>query len=143
MKLFAILLSVLLGALSPVEWLWNSLFGLGGAFLYKGISYGKTGRKQKYSPHKFDLNYWLSDRGNWNDVLVGFVLFFFICRFKQDFIQAFPENPYAIFITPFANSPFFYPVLGFLMTFIIKKLRTWTNAEKKNNRQSRRNITTR
>lgn len=131
MKPIAIILSVLLGALSPIEWLWNSIFGLGGVILYKGISFRRTGRKQKYSPHEFDLKYWLSDRGNWNDMLVGFMLFFFICRFKQDFIQAFPDNYYVIFITPFANSIFFYPALGFLMTFIIKKLRTWANAEKK------------
>lgn len=128
---FAVIISVLLGTISFGDW--ASIFALGfaGALIYKLVSYTNTGQRSNYSPSTFNLKYWIEDRGNWNDLLLGLLLFFFISRFKAEFIQAFSENVLVKFLAPYTASPFFYLILGFLMTFIIKKVRSWTQAEQK------------
>ena len=127
-----LLLSVLFGAITISQW--GEIFALGffGALAYKLVSYNNTGKHKSYSPEQFNIKYWLSDRGNWNDLLLGLVLFFFISRFKAEVLFTFSTNAFVQYITPFATSPLFYLMLGFLMTFIIKKIRSWNTAYKKN-----------
>lgn len=130
--LLFVFVSVLLGAISLHEWTEIFVLGFFGALAYKLVSYNNTGKGKKYSPESFHFSYWIQDRGNWNDMVLGLVLFFFIARFKAEFFEAFNTNIFVQSVVPFANSPLFYLMLGFLMTFIIKKIRSWNTNYKKN-----------
>jgi hypothetical protein len=97
--------------------------GLVGAVVYKLVNYRVSGKKNTESPLKFDWKYWLSDRGNWNDILLGGFIFIVIARYKESLFIAFPDNWLVVFLTPFKDNEFFYFVIGFLMTYILKLIR--------------------
>lgn len=98
--------------------------GLVGFAVFKLANYSARGKKSDYSPPHFDLKYWLSDRGNWNDLLFGFVVFFVIARYKDVLFTAFPENFMIKFLLPYKDSEFLFFAIGFLMTFILMLIRT-------------------
>lgn len=100
------------------------LAGLVGFITFKLANYGISGTKSKYSPSNFDLKYWLGDRGNWNDMLFGVVVFGVIARYKEQLFTAFPENFIVKFLLPYKDTEFLYFSIGFLMTFILMLIRT-------------------
>ena len=100
------------------------LAGLVGFITFKLANYGISGTKSKYSPSNFDLKYWLGDRGNWNDMLFGVVVFGVIARYKEQLFTAFPENFIVKFLLPYKDVEFLYFSIGFLMTFILMLIRT-------------------
>lgn len=100
------------------------LAGLVGFITFKLANYGISGTKSKYSPSNFDLKYWISDRGNWNDILFGVVVFGVIARYKEQLFTAFPENFIVKFLLPYKDTEFLYFSIGFLMTFILMLIRT-------------------
>jgi len=123
--------NILLGSATIEQWKVIYILGFVGAIAYKFTSFRRTGRTSAHSPQSFNIQYWLSDRGNWNDLILGLLLFHTIALFKNEVVAVFPNNPYVIAITPFVSTPFFYVAVGFLMTLIIKKLRSWIKGEKK------------
>ncbi len=100
------------------------LAGLVGFITFKLANYGISGTKSKYSPSNFDFKYWISDRGNWNDILFGVVVFGVIARYKEQLFTAFPENFIVKFLLPYKDTEFLYFSIGFLMTFILMLIRT-------------------
>ena len=100
------------------------LAGLVGFITFKLANYGISGTKSKYSPSNFDLKYWLGDRGNWNDMLFGVVVFGVIARYKEQLFTAFPENFIVKFLLPYKDTEFLYFSIGFIMTFILMLIRT-------------------
>lgn len=131
MKSLLFILSVFMGTVSLSEWGEIMVLGFLGALAYKLVSYTVSGRKNRFSPQQFDLFYWLSDRGNWNDMVLGCVLFYFIARYKADFMILLPDNPIVLFLSPIINTELFYPVIGFAMTYIIKLIRNWATKSRK------------
>ena len=97
--------------------------GFIGFITYKLVSYNVNGKTKVYSPDKFDLGYWISDRDNWNDALLGFILFLIITTFKDEFFIGFPTNFIVVFLEPFKDKMFLYVIVGFTMSYIIKILR--------------------
>ena len=124
-------LSILTAQLIGIQWLEVITLGLVGALLYKLVSYRKTGRHQKYSPKTFNFKYWITDQNNWNDLLLSCILFLVIVVFKDQLIIWFPTNDSILWLTPIINHSIFYLVLGFSMTWIVKKFRTWTQSKDK------------
>jgi len=114
-----------------IEWAEVITLGLVGALVYKLVSYQKTGKHQKYSPKKFNLKYWITDQNNWNDLLLSCILFLLIVIFKDLIIQWLPSNESVIWVAPYINHSIFYLILGFSMTFIVKKFRSWTQNKEK------------
>lgn len=114
-----------------IEWAEVITLGLVGALVYKLVSYQKTGKHQKYSPKKFNLKYWITDQNNWNDLLLSCILFLLIVIFKDLIIQWLPANESVIWVAPYINHSVFYLILGFSMTFIVKKFRSWTQNKEK------------
>ena len=100
------------------------LAGLVGFITFKLANYGISGTKSKYSPSNFDLKYWLGDRGNWNDMLFGVVVFGVIARYKEQLFTAFPENFIVKFLLPYKDTEFLDFSIGFIMTFILMLIRT-------------------
>lgn len=99
------------------------LLGFIGFTAYKLLSFKRTGKQNINSPFNFDWQYWLSDRGNWNDMLLGFVLFGVIARYSDVLFTAFADNFIVAFLAPYQKTDFLFICIGFLMTFIIKLLR--------------------
>ena len=99
------------------------IVGFLGAVTFKLINYSATGKKNIDSPINFDIKYWLADRGNWNDLLLGAILFAILATYKEDIFKIYPEMWLVKAIAPFSNSWLFYFILGLLMTYIIKILR--------------------
>ena len=99
------------------------LLGFIGFIAYKLLSFKRTGKQNINSPFTFDWQYWLSDRGNWNDMLLGFVLFGVIAKYNDVLFSAFADNFLISFLKPYQKTDFLYIAIGFLMTFIIKLLR--------------------
>lgn len=100
------------------------LAGLVGFITFKLANYGISGTKSKYSPSNFDFKYWISDRGNWNDMLLGLIVFGVIARYKEQLFIAFPDNFLIAFLLPYKDTEFLYFSIGFLMTFILMLIRT-------------------
>lgn len=99
------------------------IVGFLGAVTFKLINYSATGKKNIDSPINFDIKYWLADRGNWNDLLLGAILFAILATYKEDIFKIYPEMWLVKAIAPFSNSWLFYFILGLLMTYIIKIFR--------------------
>lgn len=99
------------------------IVGFLGAVTFKLINYSATGKKNIDSPINFDIKYWLADRGNWNDLLLGAILFAILATYKEDIFKIYPERWLVKAIAPFSNSWLFYFILGLLMTYIIKIFR--------------------
>jgi hypothetical protein len=99
------------------------IVGFLGAVTFKLINYSATGKKNTDSPINFDIKYWLADRGNWNDILLGVILFAILATYKEDIFKIYPEMWLVKAIAPFSNSWLFYFILGLLMTYIIKIFR--------------------
>ncbi len=99
------------------------LIGFSGFIFFKLLNFRISGRKSKYSPKSFNFKYWIADRGNWNDILLGFLTFGVIARYKESLFFAFPENTFVKFLLPFKDEEFFYFVIGFLITFIMMGFR--------------------
>ena len=57
--------------------------GFLGFITFKLANYSAIGKHAKYSSKKFDFKYWISDRGNWNDLLFGLIVFAVIIRYKE------------------------------------------------------------
>ena len=117
------------------------LAGLVGFITFKLANYGISGTKSKYSPSNFDLKYWLGDRGNWNDLVLGLIAFGVIARYKEVLFTAFADNFLIAFLTPYKDEEFLFFAIGFLMTFILMlvrmlldKINTVVRALKKNNK---------
>ena len=99
------------------------IVGFLGAVTFKLINYSATGKKNIDSPINFDIKYWLADRGNWNDLLLGTILFAILATYKEDIFKIYPEMWLVKAIAPFSNYWLFYFILGLLMTYIIKIFR--------------------
>ena len=99
------------------------IVGFLGAVTFKLINYSATGKKNIDSPINFDIKYWLADRGNWNDLILGAILFAILATYKEDIFKIYPEMWLVKAIAPFSNSWLFYFILGLLMTYIIKIFR--------------------
>ncbi len=99
------------------------IVGFLGAVTFKLINYSATGKKNTESPINFDIKYWLADRGNWNDLLLGTILFAILATYKEDIFKIYPEMWLVKAIAPFSNYWLFYFILGLLMTYIIKIFR--------------------
>ena len=99
------------------------IVGFLGAVTFKLINYSATGKKNIDSPINFDIKYWLADRGNWNDLLLGAILFAILATYKEDIFKIYPEMWLVKAIAPFSTSWLFYFILGLLMTYIIKIFR--------------------
>ena len=97
--------------------------GFVGFITYKLVNYKRYGSKNKHSPVNFDIVYWLQDRNNWNDGLLGLVLFAIIAKYKEALFTAFPDNFLVGFLLPYKDEEVLYIMLGFLMSYIIKLLR--------------------
>ena len=67
------------------------IVGFLGAVTFKLINYSATGKKNIDSPINFDIKYWLADRGNWNDLLLGTILFAILATYKEDIFKIYPE----------------------------------------------------
>ena len=114
------------------------LAGLVGFITFKLANYGISGTKSKYSPSHFDFKYWISDRGNWNDLVLGLIVFGVIARYKEVLFTAFADNFLIAFLKPYKDEEFLFFAIGFLMTFILMliralifKIKTITKALKK------------
>lgn len=114
--------------------------GLLGFITFKLANYGISGTRSKYSPTNFDFKYWISDRGNWNDMLLGVIVFGVIARYKEQLFTAFQGNFLVDFFAKYKDEEFFYFGIGFTMTFILMlirmlvyKLRAIIKALKKSN----------
>jgi len=99
------------------------LVGFVGFITFKLANFTASGKRAEYSPEKFDIKYWFSDRGNWNDLLFGLVVFAVIARYKEQLFTAFAGNFIVDFFTPYKDTEFFYFGLGFTMTFILMLIR--------------------
>jgi hypothetical protein len=99
------------------------IVGFLGAVTFKLINYSATGKKNTESPINFSFKYWIADRGNWNDLLLGAILFAILATYKEDIFKIYPEMWLVKAIAPFSNSWLFYFILGLLMTYIIKIFR--------------------
>lgn len=97
--------------------------GFIGFLTYKLVSYNITGKDKAYSPKEFDPIYFICDRNNWNDALLGLLLLGLITFFKNDIFLAFPTNFLIVFLQPFKENLFLYVIVGFKMSFIIKIIR--------------------
>lgn len=102
------------------------LFGLLGSVTYKLLNYKVSGTRNSESPKKFSFSYWINDRGNWNDLLLGAILFVILAVYKEDIFKIYPEFWLVKSMAPFSNSWLLYFILGLLMTFIIKIVRNLT-----------------
>jgi len=102
---------------------YNLLIGFAGFLTFKLANYGVYGKKNIKSPEKFNFNYWISQRNNWNDIVLGLILFVVILRYKNDLFLAFKGNFLVDFLEPFKDSELFIYAIGLLMTFIIMLLR--------------------
>ena len=100
------------------------LAGLVGFVTFKLANYGISGTRSKHSPTDFDWKYWISDRGNWNDMILGMILFGVIARYKEMLFTAFSDNFLVAFLTPYKDEEFLFFCIGFLMTFILMLIRT-------------------
>lgn len=98
-------------------------WGFIGAVTYKLLNYTKAGKNNTESPTKFSFTYWINDRGNWNDLILGAILFAILAAYKEDIFKIYPEMWLVKSIAPFSNSWLFYFILGLLMTYIIKIFR--------------------
>lgn len=125
------LLSALVNQIVGIEWLEVIGLGLAGALVFKLASFSNSGRHKKYSPTNFNLKYWLSDRNNWNDLLLSCVVYLLIVVFKDQMIKWFPESPATIWIAPYINHYVFYLIIGFSLTYITKKIRAFIQNKKK------------
>ena len=99
------------------------IVGFLGAVTFKLINYSATGKKNIDSPINFDIKYWLADRGNWNDLLLGTILFAILATYKEDIFKIYPEHWLVEAIAPFKDLWLFYFILGLTMTYIIKIFR--------------------
>lgn len=99
------------------------IVGFLGAVTFKLINYSATGKKNIDSPMNFSFKYWIADRGNWNDLLLGTILFAILATYKEDIFKIYPEMWLVKAVAPFSNSWLFYFILGLLMTYIIKIFR--------------------
>ena len=97
--------------------------GFVGLITFKLANYSASGKHAEYSPKKFDFRYWISDRGNWNDMLFGLIVFGVIARYKEQIFTAFSGNFIIDFFAPYKDTEFFYFGLGFTMTFILMLIR--------------------
>ena len=97
--------------------------GFVGFITFKLANYSASGKHAEYSPKKFDFRYWISDRGNWNDLLFGLIVFAVIARYKEQIFTAFSGNFIIDFFAPYKDTEFFYFGLGFTMTFILMLIR--------------------
>ena len=98
--------------------------GIVGFITFKLANYGISGTKSKYSPANFDFKYWISDRGNWNYMLLGLIVFGIIARYKEMLFTAFADNFLVSFLAPYKDEEFLFFCIGFLMTFILMLIRT-------------------
>ena len=99
------------------------IMGLLGAVAFKLINYHKFGKSNLNSPTTFDPVYWIKDRGNWNDMVLGAIFFYLIATYKETIFTAFADNFLVKFFAPMKDNGFFYFCIGLLMTFIIKVVR--------------------
>jgi uncharacterized membrane protein len=97
--------------------------GFLGFITFKLANYSASGKHAKYSPKQFDFKYWISDRGNWNDLLFGTIVLAVIARYKEQIFTAFSSNFIVDFFEPYKDTEFFYFGLGFTMTFILMLIR--------------------
>lgn len=117
------------------------LAGLAGFIFFKLANFSVKGKKSNYSPSHFDFKYWISDRGNWNDLVLDLIAFGVIARYKEVLFTAFADNFLIAFLTPYKDEEFLFFAIGFLMTFILMlvrmlldKINTVVRALKKNNK---------
>lgn len=99
------------------------LAGLLGFITFKLANYGISGTKSKYSPSNFDFKYWISDRGNWNDMALGSILFYIIAVYKELLFKTYPDFVLVKWLLPFKDEFLLYFLLGLFMTYIIKLFR--------------------
>lgn len=92
------------------------IFGLIGAFLYKYLMYNPT--KKQTSPPDFSLQYWIIN--NWFDMVGSFGFFYCWIRFKNEILQAFPQNPMVVWLQVFTDSFFIHLMFGIFFTHIVK-----------------------
>lgn len=97
--------------------------GLLGAITYKLLNYRNSGKKNTESPVKFSFTYWINDRGNWNDLILGAILFAVLAFYKEEIFLVYPDFWLVKWVSPFKDFWLFYFLLGTLMTFIIKIFR--------------------
>lgn len=101
--------------------------GFVGFLTFKLTNYGISGSSNENSPVKFDIKYWLSDRHNWNDGLLGLIVFGIIAVYKDSIFTIFASNFLVSNLLPYKDSDFLYIAIGFLMTLIIMLIRVLWN----------------
>lgn len=99
------------------------LGGMLGALTLKLLNYRNNGKKNTDSPTKFSFTYWINDRGNWNDLILGAILFAILATYKEDIFKIYPEFWLVKALAPFKDIWLLYFILGLTMTYIIKLFR--------------------
>jgi len=108
------------------------MLGFIGFITYKLVNYNVSGKSNKKTPVKFDIVYWISDRNNWNDAMLGCILFGIFAANKEAVFTMFPDNFLLAALLPFKDNEFLYIAIGFLMSYFIKLLRNlliWINSK--------------
>ena len=106
-----------------MEVFYTMIFGFIGFTLYKLVNYSVNGKRNKRSPKEFNIKYWVLDRNNWNDMILGCALFGIFARYKTDIFAALNENEIISPLSRITDNEFLYIVIGFLMTYFIKMIR--------------------
>lgn len=99
------------------------LGGFLGAATFKLLNYRNNGKKNTESPIKFSITYWINDRGNWNDLILGAILFSILSIYKEDIFRIYPDVWFVKALAPFKDIWLLYFLLGLTMTYIIKLFR--------------------
>ena len=106
-----------------MEIFYTMIFGFIGFTLYKLVNYSVSGKRNKRSPKQFDIKYWILDRNNWNDMILGCALFGIFARYKTDVFAVFQDSEIISPLARIQDNEFLYMTIGFLMTYIIKMIR--------------------